>query len=164
MILVHAPRPAARLVLSPLESARQPLVSFRSTVRLPGLLLATCHPYPVPSNFSPLTSNILSFHIDPHSASVTPLFLTLSSKTREGEGRANKNPRQIRFSNAFNPSFRVGIPTLTLLNWVLCPPIKAEQPNSFSFLYPTLPSFTLPHLLCLLYLTALAGGALSGVN
>jgi len=34
----------------------------------------------------PILAHLLSFHIDPHSAPVTPLFLTLSSKTREGEG------------------------------------------------------------------------------
>jgi hypothetical protein len=56
---------------------------------------------------------LLSFHIDPHSASVSPLFLTLSSKTREGEGTPSKSPREMAFSAAANPSFRARIPHIS---------------------------------------------------
>jgi hypothetical protein len=54
----------------------------------------------------------LSFHIDPHSAPVTPLFLTHSSKPREGEGTPTQNPRQMPLSASRNPSFRATIPYL----------------------------------------------------
>jgi hypothetical protein len=84
--------------LTALESSRYELIYLHSSIRPSVFLLATRHS-PLATFFHPL-----SFHIDPHSAPVSPLFLTLSSKTREGEGRANKNPCQMPLSAPANPS------------------------------------------------------------
>ena len=73
------------------------------------ILLHPPHPSANPALAPPVFRYLLSSHIDPHSAPVSPLFLTLSSKTPEGEGARSKNPRQTPFSSAAIPSLRAGI-------------------------------------------------------
>jgi len=76
MFRAYPVRPITPVLLTPLQSSR-----FRESS-------ASTVPFSVPL-FRPWRAafpHLLSFHIDAHSAPVTPLFLTLSPKTGEGEG------------------------------------------------------------------------------
>jgi len=80
-----------------------------------------------PSSFMTLTSHYpLSFHIDPRSAPVTPLFLTLSSKTQGGGGGLlQKKPAKSHFSLLRPPLLAQESRRSVFGSPLACPPRRA---------------------------------------
>jgi hypothetical protein len=92
----------------PLETPFFPLISPTNPVRTSLLT-----PFPAIHRCSSLMPNLpylLCFNIDPHSAPVTPLFLTLSPKPPEGEGTPyNIHPLESACSPGIDPQAKTEV-------------------------------------------------------